>query len=543
MTRCPRWSLLLRTLLGCLVVLQVDVASADEVLAAADGRHVFVARPGVDESGWEIVHIDAEVGPSQYRTIFRTPRRPAAMSAVGDRCLLVLGPYDATLPSPLAIVLRVVRHPLNGAWFADPPGDPEILPPLPPGGELAGVVAVGDADVLVHGPSQRVARGITRTDRGDRATDADVDVNSPNAGVDEDGAVHRLGAWSRSAWERVDSPAGLATALELVCGRCALVGRVKAGLVWRAAIGGPVLSVLDDRSWRTLAIEGLPEGALVSLATLGSRSLLTIRDETGDLLLFDLLPGGTESAVQARRFTRIAKDVASPMSTVVATSGGAWVIGLDGAAIRIVTVDRGDGSPATPVVPEEQDVAGSLVEYPIYLVLVMAIMLGTFLLRPHIERQPATPVEGLVPAGLLRRAAGLCIDLAPGLMIAVLVFDLDPEVFAEDLRSGAVTAMAPAMVAIISTSVLTMVLEATTDRSLGKWVVGTRVAALDGRRGTVWQRGLRAALRLVVLLFWPLAMVVLLDPAGRGLPELLTRTIVLAGRRPEAPPPGIDLEG
>jgi uncharacterized RDD family membrane protein YckC len=229
---------------------------------------------------------------------------------------------------------------------------------------------------------------------------------------------------------------------------------------------------------------------------------------------------------------------------MVGTEGGPWIIGLDGVEVRIATVDRVDGSVTAPVASSEQEVDGSLVEYVLYPGLVMVVLTATFLLRSHVERQPAALVEGLVPAGVLRRAAGLCVDLAPGLMLAIVVFDLEPASFAEDLRAGAPKAMMPALFAMVVASVITIGLEAATGRSLGKRLVGTRVAALDGSAGTPWQRGLRAALRLMLLLFWPIAILALLDPAGRGMPELLTRTVVLVGRRPLPAPEGggLDLE-
>ncbi|MFM1833084.1 MAG: hypothetical protein RLZZ461_1400, partial [Planctomycetota bacterium] len=195
------------------------------------------------------------------------------------------------------------------------------------------------------------------------------------------------------------------------------------------------------------------------------------------------------------------------------------------------------------VVASEEDVGGSLVEYPIYAGVVMLVMMMSFLLRPHIEHQPATLSDDLVPAGMLRRAAGLCIDLAPGLMASVLIFELEPAVFLEELRAGDPRAVAPAIVATVVATVITLVMEVATGRSLGKWVAGTRVVALDGSPGTRWQRGLRASLRLMLLLFWPIAVIALLDPAGRGMPELLSRTVVVAGRRPAVSPGSVDPNG
>jgi uncharacterized RDD family membrane protein YckC len=554
MRRSIAWmSMLAALLLPGLFGGPASVAAAGDVLAAADGRHVYVVRPGVEESGWEVVHLDARTGPAQFRTVFRTPRRPEAIAAIGDRCLLVLAPFDATRPTPLVLSFRVAQHPLNDVWFADPPGDPRVLPPLPAGGELAGMAATSDGELVVHRPSQRVARGVVRTsgpekDRSgaDRTGEADPTTSPETAdpgmseGIGEAGAIHVLAAPARMDWVAVEPPPAFQAAIDLAVGRMLLDGRPVPALVWRSADDVRRLAAWGGSGWRTPAIDGLPDWAPVSLITVDGRSLLSVRDRDGGLAMFDLVrdvkdagDAAASGGYRARAFTRAGADVVGPRSTVVGTEGGPWIIGLDGAEVRVSTVDRVDGSISTPVVAVEQEVGGSLVEYPIYAGLVMVIMTATFILRPHIERQPAVPAEGLSPAGLLRRAAGLCIDLAPGLMLAIVVFDLEPSVFAEDLRAGDPNAMMPAIFAMVVASAITIGMEMATARSLGKWVVGIRVAALDGSSGTVRQRGLRAALRLVLLLFWPVAMLALLDPAGRGVPELLTRTVVLAGRRPE----------
>ncbi len=536
MTRRPRWSLLLRTLLGCLAVLQVDVASADEVLAAASGRHVYVVRPGVEESGWEVVHLDAESGPGSYRTVFRTPRRPETIAAVDDRCILVLAPFDAARPTPLAISFRVSQHPLNDVWFADPPGDPRVLPPLPSGGEIAGMVAVRSGELVVHRPSQRVARGVARTTTTTTSTadeSSGQEVAEPIIG--EDGAVHLLTPPARAAWEPVSPPASFESAVELAVGPVILDGVAVPGLVWCTSTGTWRVAGLTDDGWVSTEIEGLPPGRPVSLAGLDGRTLLALVDDADRMRIVDLIRSGTsESPVtQARAFAVLESAAIGDRASMVGTSTGLWIVGLDGANVRIATVDRVDGRASAVVVASEQEVGGSLVEYPIYAGLVMVVVMVTFLLRPHIERQPAAMADDVVPSGVLRRAAGLCIDLAPGLMASVVIFGLDPAVFLDELRNGDPGAVAPAIVAMVVASAITIVLEALTGRSLGKWLVGARVAALDGSPGTPWQRALRAALRLMVLLFWPIGVIALLDPAGRGMPELLTRTVVVRRLRPE----------
>ena len=540
MTNRPRWLILLCVIAACLAALQTTAAHAADVLASADGRHVFVVRPGVEETGWEILHFDVEAGPAEYRTVFRTPRRPLAIAAEGDRCVLLLAGYDATLPTPVAVSFAVAKNPLNDVWFADPPGDPTVLPPVPSGGEPAGLIALKDVFVLVHGPSQRNARGIVRAAAAaDGAAIEQAPSGDAASPVGEDGAIHELDAWSKSEWVRVEPPGGFGAALELAVGRVADLGRPAAGLVWRTSDGGWRLATRVGADWSLSEIEGLSEGRPASLGLLDGRSLLAIREDGGTLRLVDLVPASPAGAdgdvrLRARPFTTIAQPDASGDATVVTTATGPWLVTLDGTRVSVMTVSPIDGTVAVPVTAAEQEVAGSLVEYLLYPVILAVVLLATFLARPHIERQPSTIAEGLVPAGLLRRAAGLCVDLAPGLMLVVVVFNLDPAVFAEELRQGDPRTMLPAVVAMVVATGITVVLEVWTGRSIGKWMVGTRVAALDGSPATRWQLGLRATLRILPLLFWPISILMLLDPAGRGMPELLTRTVVLS-RRPSGP--------
>jgi uncharacterized RDD family membrane protein YckC len=537
-------------MVATIVALAIGVTSAraaTDVLAAAAGRHVYVVRPGVETSGWEVVHLDAEGRGDRYRTVFRTPRRPEAIAAIGDRCFLVLAPFEEARPTPLALSFRVSQHPLNDVWFADPPGDPRVLPPLPTGGEIAGMVAVLSGELVVHQPSQRVARGVARTTA---PTSADVESASSDSDptIGEEGAMHLLSPPARFEWTEIETPPFFESAVDLAVGPMVKDGVAIPGLVWRSAAGPWRFAGLTGDGWGDGVVEGLPAGRPVSLVGLDGRTLLAFRDEANLLRVVDLVGSsssepGAAAITQARAFAVLESAAIGSRATMVATSGGLWIIDLEGTEVRIATVDRVDGRVSAVVVASEEDVGGSLVEYPIYAGVVMLVMMMSFLLRPHIERQPATLSDDLVPAGMLRRAAGLCIDLAPGLMASVLIFELEPAVFLEELRAGDPRAVAPAIVATVVATVITLVMEVATGRSLGKWVAGTRVVALDGSPGTRWQRGLRASLRLMLLLFWPIAVIALLDPAGRGMPELLSRTVVVAGRRPAESPGSVDPNG
>ena len=143
-----------------------------------------------------------------------------------------------------------------------------------------------------------------------------------------------------------------------------------------------------------------------------------------------------------------------------------------------------------------------------------------------IDLSPAQPIEGLRGLGLARRAAGLCIDIAPAAMVVVVIYGLDPAVFLKDVMAGDLAVASPLIATELLAGGLAGILEVLTGASLGKWLIGGRILDLEGRPAGRAQRGLRAGLKLAVLLFWPLAIFALFEPLGRGIPELLSRTVV-----------------
>ena len=96
------------------------------------------------------------------------------------------------------------------------------------------------------------------------------------------------------------------------------------------------------------------------------------------------------------------------------------------------------------------------------------------------------------------------------------------------------------MFAIFVTAIIAGLAEVLFARSMGKALVGGQVVALDGSPASLVQRGLRATLKLVVLLLPPLGFLVLIDPVGRGMSELLSRTCVAARLASEVPQTGPD---
>ncbi|MCP4496125.1 MAG: RDD family protein [Phycisphaeraceae bacterium] len=232
------------------------------------------------------------------------------------------------------------------------------------------------------------------------------------------------------------------------------------------------------------------------------------------------------------RLGSVAAGVAGPRATVVGVAMGPWIVDADEEGLRIAVVDPLGGSVGEVIRPIDETGEFSLIHFPLTGIAMISALMAALLLRPWIERAaPREPVPGLRPMPLARRIAALCIDMVPGAMVTIVAFDIDPAEFVESFRSGDPETAAPAVFAIVVTAVIAGIGEVFFDRSLGKAIVGGRVTSIDGTRGTAVQRGLRALLKMIVLLLPPLALLVVIDPLGRGMPELLSRTCVTTRER------------
>ncbi len=131
----------------------------------------------------------------------------------------------------------------------------------------------------------------------------------------------------------------------------------------------------------------------------------------------------------------------------------------------------------------------------------------------------AADVATVTPAPLSARAAAGGIDLVPlvaGALGAFIVQASHPE---EALSAGAV------LVLLVGAGLYlahTTVLEATTARSAGKWIMGLRVATPDGGRPEVWQLVTRNLLRVLDPLVW-----IVLSPLRQRTADVLAGTVVV----------------
>ena len=528
------------------------------VLAASGGRHVFVSMDGGDvTTGFEIMHFDGEAGPAAGRIVARVPRRPEAIAAFGDRCWLVLPPFDADKPQREVVSFKVARNPATNLWYAEPVGRFEVLPVLPREPRLVGMVGDTDGPVAIVLPSQRAARGIDRepgarpTPAGGVATEASTEDSTEAAAADstdgdgdsvadlDGGATFVIGDTNRWKWSVQPPPAGFLRVGEAVVGVGGTPDGVRPMMAWTEGEEVDVvwLSTWDQGGWRSTRFTVEDSSRPLAIVESEAGILLASRSESQDILL-DYVRPGDQGGISLLRLGSVSPAVAGPRATVVGVAMGPWIIDADEEGLRIAVVDPLGGSVGEAVRPVDETGEFSLIHFPLTGIAMISSLMAALLLRPWIERAaPREPVPGLRAMPLTRRIAALCIDLVPGAMVTIVVFDIDPGEFVESFRSGDPETAAPAVFAIVVTALIAGIGEVFFDRSLGKAIVGGRVSSIDGTRGTAVQRGLRALLKMIVLLLPPLALLVVIDPIGRGMPELLSRTCVTTRERvdPAAP--------
>lgn len=156
-----------------------------------------------------------------------------------------------------------------------------------------------------------------------------------------------------------------------------------------------------------------------------------------------------------------------------------------------------------------------------------------FVLRPSPDETGAVALpSGTALAETWRRAAGLLIDLAPGMALAALVFGVSMEELASAAALATTASAKPVMallVGVMLTATHEILGEWLTGRSLGKWATGCRVVTTRGTKLALWQAVVRTALKLFCP---PLALFVLIDPRRRHPADILARTVVVM-RAPE----------
>ena len=550
MAVCLAWSLVGRS-----------VASEDafpSILATAEGDHAWMVVPdtsvpdpaapanaSVTRPACHILHYSQEAGPAAGRVIRSLPRWPQAIASLGDRLWIIFPPQDARRSARDVLSLSVVWNDAVEAYYAVPIGRLEIQASLPRQARVAGVVS---SESMLHAvvlPSQRTARGITREpEKGGEEASA---TESPEEGGGSSGqtekvlslvpegvdAPPKLLGLRVSGWIPLETPPGLGPVKDVLLGTADVMGKRGLAMAWPAEDGRTKLAMGNDLSpdgeseeskWTesTVAIPYQDLHAIVRLQE-GGTVMVHGAKEVG---FSYLRPGGELAAIAS-----------------LPLPDDPWTIGVLGgvpqmfqrqADIFSVTTVSPLGVIGETVKVEEKPGRTDWIYGPLAVIVFLGILLAVPLTRPFIESAPVDPASTLKPLPLFVRMAALVIDFIPGAVIATIAFSMGPVELVESFRPFELSAGPAALLALGVTGLFAGIFEVLCGRSLGKMIVGGEVARLDGTRPSRLQLGLRAVLKTAVLLAPLVAMLVILDPLSRGLPELISRTVVASRRRSES---------
>lgn len=523
--------------------------------------------------------------PGPARAMMELTRLPDAMAAHGGTLWLTFPP-DTNTPAARRVETLAARPYATTGWTYSPPASTDLQPPLPATGTLVSFLA------LPEGP-------LALFDLG-RPSDAQTGPPAPRWRL----LALRADRWSDwptpPALDNPDATARLALDLPTLggdsTGAVALVqipGQPAAAIVPVAPAGTPAPP--QPRA-ATLPLPPAPLSDLQLLACDGQTIALWREPGAGGRVRLDSLAAGAAPVPLARpelpaRFAavplvglgRIMAIWAARPATASADAARAQPPGsedsggllarprprptIEALEISVFTgreLARGQIVREGPLRPVDSLLLG-------LLVLTLVLGLVFFLLRGDAAANLSLPPgTALAPTG--RRCVAAAIDLLPGLALAGIATGRAPsEVIPNPAALAAgvplLTLLGPLVLTLVMTAVLSTLLEWATGRSLGKRLVGLAVAqahlaptsdpagdstqpasdpadqttqppsTADARAGvSLWRAAVRNAIRWIP----PLALLALMDQAGRHPGDLAAGTVVVEPLPDSGPPSAAD---
>ena len=187
-----------------------------------------------------------------------------------------------------------------------------------------------------------------------------------------------------------------------------------------------------------------------------------------------------------------------------------------------------DGFSPWSALAEQRSVAGRWFHVPVLGVLSLGALMLAFLVRS--VAGDAAPAVSLVIMPKAQRLLALLIDAAPAGGAALLAFNADferllvPPFWSLDLADAM-----PYLFMTIGTVGFGAIEEAVGARSLGKRLLGGAVLGQDGVPAVWWRHVVRNLFKGLVMLSPLIAVPTVLSPRGVGVPETITRTVVVRG--------------
>lgn len=214
-------------------------------------------------------------------------------------------------------------------------------------------------------------------------------------------------------------------------------------------------------------------------------------------------------------------------ATVLPWGDGFAAVRVRGAQVDWAECAAGaDGFSSWSVLAEQRSVAGRWFHVPVLGVLSLGALMLAFLVRS--VAGDAAPAVSLVIMPKAQRLLALLIDAAPAGVAALLAFDsgferlLVPPFWSLDLADAM-----PYLFMTIGTVGFGAIEEAVGARSLGKRLLGGAVLGQDGVPAVWWRHVIRNLFKGLVMLSPLIAVPTVLSPRGVGVPETITRTVVV----------------
>ncbi|MBM4008952.1 MAG: RDD family protein [Planctomycetes bacterium] len=471
---------------GCMVL--AVAARADtprELVAASSGTHVWVAIP--IDGGCKLVHHASAMEGSFCRSVVQLERLPQALVASGS-ALTIIMPASGQPASHAVFALSTERNPATGAFFYRPAGRLDVLASAPSGGTFAGAATDGSSIWVLQHDSPM---SLLRLEPTDWAVEP---LPTERAGTS-------LATWSDGAAQ--------VPALALAEGGDLLLWQRRAASDWR------------ETRWPGAARE---EWSVVQGS---SRPTLLVR-ESGGLRIVYPTPTGV----------RMLATMAMPVEpwAIVGVGDGLRLltVAADG-AVRVAPIDPLTGSAGEAAALEPQPTTTSLwLHLPIIGAVTIAMLLAGFIIRPPMKAPRHLPPEWM-PLPMARRALALMVDLLPGAGVSLAVTECRVgDLLVMPAWTPDIGQSAPAALMIAVATAWCLVFETVLSTTPGKRLMGARVLGIDAEgpleSAGALRRAIRALLKGVVLFAPALGFLAFVHPLQQGLPETLTRTILVQAR-------------
>ncbi len=310
----------------------------------------------------------------------------------------------------------------------------------------------------------------------------------------------------------------------------------------------------QDEAWNGETIDGLPPSGRYAAAVVDRQVVVGAASSDRSSVTLYLVRAGAASELAT-------VDLASPRPDGWRLAGSSQTVAVlsettgrsvSATAVDVAAGEAGDSADAATlgVVMTEVDLRGNveseqvtlrvaaeppMLSKPDRVVMTAVLVVATVLMLVFWRRDPKRnrlilPADYQL-AGMTRRAMAGLIDLAPGMILVLLVFGVEPmsmrSQWPAQPHAGSWEAMFPGLTLIAVTVLHTMIGEMLNGQSLGKRFTGLHVRSLTGRKASASQVALRCLLKAFDLVAPLLLLLPVIGPFRQRLGDLVARTVVL----------------